>query len=468
MVEQIRVLSKRFDQDDAWTLDGYERTGGYAASRLALETNPDEITEAVKEAGLRGRGGAGFPTGVKWSFMPKEPKQPSYVVCNADESEPGTYKDRWILERDPHLLIDGLICMGLALRSEHGFIYIRGEYEWPARRLANAIREAYEAGYLGEGIFGTQRRFHITLHRGAGAYECGEESALLDSLEGRRGQPRLRPPFPAQRGLYAAPTTVNNVETICNVPFIVENGPEWYRQWGTEKSPGPKLVCVSGEVREPTNLEVPMGTPVSELIDLCGGMIDDRPVKFFVPGGSSVPILPGDAVEVGMDFDSMQEAGSLMGTSALMVFSDRTCTVDAALNWTQFYEHESCGKCTPCREGTYWLQQILTRIEFGRGRMADVDIVENICNQIFGRSFCAFGDGAAQPPLTAIKHFRDEWEAHVTEGRCPLGVNPPAERPMLVTHATGAGGTIEPPQGAGLPVFPGNGSGSDQMSGARP
>jgi NADH-quinone oxidoreductase subunit F len=454
MAEEIRVLSKRFDQDDGWTLDGYERDRGYAAARRALETNPDEIIETVKSAGLRGRGGAGFPTGVKWGFMPKEPTQPSYVVCNADESEPGTFKDRWILERDPHLLVEGLICMSLALRSEHAFIYIRGEYEFPARRLANAIREAYEAGYLGEGIFDTDRRLHITMHRGAGAYECGEETALLDSLEGRRGQPRLRPPFPAQRGLYASPTTVNNVETICNVPHILENGPEWYRQWGTEKSPGPKLVCVSGEVNRPGTYEVAMGTPLREIIDdLCGGMIDDRPVKFWVPGGSSTPMLPGGALDdCGLDFESISEAGSLLGTAALMVFSDRTCTVDAARNWTIFYEHESCGKCTPCREGTYWLSQILGRIETGRGRMSDIQTVEDVCNQIFGRSFCAFGDGAAQPPLTAIKHFRDEWEAHVVEGRCPLGATEPEQRPMLTGHASSDRGTIEPPHRA-LPVF---------------
>ncbi len=457
MVEELSVLSQRFDVDDAWTLDGYERTDGYVATRRALEMDPDAIIEEVKDAGLRGRGGAGFPTGVKWGFMPKEPTRPSYLVCNADESEPGTYKDRWLLERDPHQLVEGLIIGSLALRSEHSFIYIRGEYEFPARRLANAIREAYEAGYLGENIFGTSRRLHLTLHRGAGAYECGEETALLDSLEGRRGQPRLRPPFPAQSGLYGSPTTVNNVETICNVTHIVRHGAEWYRQWGTEKSPGPKLICPSGEVDDPRVIEVPLGTTVVECIDLCGGMIDDRPVKFFAPGGSSVPLLTGEHLDVGMDFESMQEAGSLLGTAALMVFSDRTCTVDAALNWTSFYEAESCGKCTPCREGTYWLKQILTRIETGRGRMADIDITENVCNNIFGRSFCAFGDGAAQPPLTAIKHFRDEWVAHVDEGRCPLGATAPDERPLLQPHVIADRGTIEPP-GKTLPMTgPGGG-----------
>lgn len=442
--QEVKVLSKRFDEPEAWRLDRYEELGGYRAVRGALEMAPDDIVEVVKASGLRGRGGAGFPTGVKWSFMPPQPTRPSYFVCNADESEPGTYKDRWLLERDPHLLVEGMIIGGLAMRSEHGFVYIRGEYEWPAQRLAAAITEAYERGYLGEDVFGTGRRFHLTLHRGAGAYICGEESALLDSLEGRRGQPRLRPPFPAQSGLYASPTTVNNVETIASVPAIVENGADWYRQWGTEKSPGTKLVCPSGHVKDPRVVEVPLGTSVRDIIELCGGTLNGEPVKFFVPGGSSVPILPGDVIDVGMDFESMQEAGSLMGTSALMVFEEGTCTVDAALNWTRFYEHESCGKCTPCREGTYWLTQILHRIETGRGRLADVGIVEDICDQIFGRSFCALGDGAAQPPLTAIKHFRDEWEAHVTEGRCPFGATP-AEPPVLHAHATGPAGTIEPP-----------------------
>jgi NADH-quinone oxidoreductase subunit F len=432
MVETPRVLTQRFDEPDAITLAGYERLGGYRAARSSLEMDPAAIVEMVTASGLRGRGGAGFPTGQKWAFMPKEPTRPSYLVCNADESEPGTFKDRWLLERDPHQLVESMIIAGHAIHSEHGFIYLRGEYEWSGRRLSDAIGAAYAAGYLGDDVFGSGRRFHLTLHRGAGAYICGEESALLDSLEGRRGQPRLRPPFPAQAGLYGLPTTVNNVETLCNVPHIIEHGVEWYRQFGTEKSPGTKLVCVSGEVRRPGNFEVAMGTPIRAIVEeLCGGMVDDRPVKFFVPGGSSTQILPGSELDVGLDFESIQERGSLLGTAALMVFGDRTCTVDAALNWTIFYEHESCGKCTPCREGTYWLSQILRRIEFGQGRLEDIAVVEDVCNQIFGRSFCALGDGAAQPPLTAIQHFRDEWEAHVTQGRCPLGAHAPKHRPML-------------------------------------
>ncbi|HEX2027277.1 MAG TPA: NADH-quinone oxidoreductase subunit NuoF [Nitriliruptorales bacterium] len=455
MVEEVRFLSKRFDVEDGYTLDGYERTGGYRAVRKALEMEPTDIINVVKDSGLRGRGGAGFSTGMKWSFMPAAPVRPSYFICNADESEPGTYKDRWLLERDPHLLIEGIIIACLAIRSEHSFIYIRGEYEWPARRLGDAIVEAYERGYLGDDVFGTGRRVHITVHRGAGAYIAGEESALLDSLEGRRGFPRLRPPYPAQSGLYASPTTVNNVETICSVPGIIEHGAEWYRQWGTEDSTGTKLVCVSGEVRIPRVFEVAQGTPLRAIVEeLCGGMIDDRPVKFFVPGGSSVRILPGDKLDVGLDFESMQEADSMLGTAALMVFSDRTCTLDAVLNWTQFYEHESCGKCTPCREGTFWLTQILTRLETGLGRRADIDIVEDACRQIEGRSFCALGDGAAQPPLSAIKYFRDEWEAHVEERGCPLGATPRAERvEPLFPFRTSEAGTIEPPR-ARLPLSP--------------
>ncbi|MDP9023643.1 MAG: SLBB domain-containing protein, partial [Actinomycetota bacterium] len=341
----------------------------------------------------------------------------------------------------------------LAMRSEHSFIYIRGEYEWPARRLGDAILEAYERGYLGDDMFGTGRRLHMTLHRGAGAYIAGEESALLNSLEGRRGQPRLRPPFPAQSGLYASPTTVNNVETICSVPGIVSNGAEWWRQWGTEDSTGTKLVCVSGHVKRPMNFEVPMGTPIRAIVeDLCGGMIDDRPVKFFLPGGSSVPMLPGDALDVGLDFESLQEAGTMLGTAALMVFDDRTCTVDASLNWNQFYEHESCGKCTPCREGTFWLSQVLTRLETGRGRMADIDVVEQVCTQMWGRSFCALGDGAAQPPQSAIKYFRDEWEAHVEQGGCPFDATPRGEEiEPLHPHRESEEGTIEPPR-TGLPL----------------
>ncbi|MBW3576793.1 MAG: NADH-quinone oxidoreductase subunit NuoF [Actinobacteria bacterium] len=453
MVEEVKVLTQRFDQDDAYTLDGYERTGGYQAVRKALEMHPSDIINVVKESGLRGRGGAGFPTGVKWSFMPQEPTQPSYYICNADESEPGTYKDRWLLERDPHLLLEGLMIGCLAMRSEHSFIYIRGEYEWPARRLSDAIVEAYERGYLGDDVFGTGRRLHMSLHRGAGAYIAGEESALLNSLEGRRAQPRLRPPFPAQSGLYASPTTVNNVETICSVPGIVSNGAEWWRQWGTEDSSGTKLVCVSGHVKRPMNFEVPMGTPIRAIVeDLCGGMIDDRPVKFFVPGGSSVPMLPGDALDVGLDFESLQEAGTMLGTAALMVFDDRTCTVDAVLNWNQFYEHESCGKCTPCREGTFWLTQVLTRLETGRGRMADIDIVDHVCTQMWGRSFCALGDGAAQPPQSAIKYFRDEWEAHVEQRGCPFDATPRAEEvEPLHPHRESEEGTIEPPR-TGLPL----------------
>ncbi|MDQ3932598.1 MAG: NADH-quinone oxidoreductase subunit NuoF [Actinomycetota bacterium] len=446
MVEQLKVLSKRFDVEDGWTLRGYERTGGYTAVRKALEMDPNDITQVVKDSGLRGMGGAGFKTGMKWSFMPQEPTRPSYVLCNADESEPGTYKDRWCLELDPHQILEGLMIMALALRSQHSYIYIRGEYEFPCQRLANAMREAYEAGYLGEDIFGSGRRFHVAIHRGAGAYECGEESALLDSLEGRRGQPRIRPPYPAQMGVFGCPTTVNNVETLSNVPHIIEHGAEWFRQWGTEDSPGPKLVCPSGELRKMGVFEVPLGTTVREVVEeLCEGMVDDRPVKFFVPGGSSVPMLPGDKVDVPLTFEDMKEAGSMLGTAALMVFSDRTCTVDAALNWTRFYEKESCGKCTPCREGTYWLSQVLTRIETGRGRLADIDLVVDICKQIEGRSLCAFGDGAAQPPLSAVHHFRDEWEEHVRLERCPLGATPPDPRPKLLPLAESRAGTIEPP-----------------------
>jgi len=431
VIEEIRVLTKRWAQDDAHTLAGYERTGGYAAARKALGAAPGELIQLVKDSGLRGRGGAGFPTGQKWSFIPQDTGKPIYLVVNADEGEPGTFKDRELMERDPHQLIDGMICSGLAIGSEHGYLYLRGEFAFAGRRLAAAIHEAYGAGYLGADVFGSGKRFDITLHRGAGAYICGEETALLDSLEGRRGQPRLRPPFPAVSGLYQSPTTVNNVETICSFPHIVENGAEWFTQWGTEQSPGPKIVCMSGEVKRPGNYEVPMGTPVRAIIDdLGGGMLDGRELRYFSPGGSSTPYLPADKVDVGMDFEAIAEAGSLLGTAALMVFSDQTCVVDATWRFTEFYEHESCGKCTPCREGTYWLSQVLARIETGSGREEDLQVLLDVCGNMFGRSFCALADGATSPITSSIELFRDDYERHIAQGRCPMGTTPAKRRPV--------------------------------------
>ena len=428
-LEPVKVLTSRWDIEDAHTLAGYERTGGYETLRSVVDADPAHLRQQVKDAGLRGRGGAGFPTGVKWSFMPLDGPKPVYLVVNADEGEPGTFKDRELMERDPHQLLEGMAISGRALKSQRGFIFLRGEYLWPGIRLEEAIREAYEAGYLGKGIMGSGFDFDITLHYAAGAYICGEETALLDALEGRRGQPRLRPPFPAVAGLYASPTAVNNVETIMNVPWIIERGVEWYRSIGTEKSPGPKVFCVSGEVVRPGNYEWPMGTPAKQIVEeSCLGMLPDRELKFWAPGGSSTPLLTAQHYHDGitMDFEAIAEAGSLMGTTAMMMYSNRTSVVDAVLNWTRFYEHESCGKCTPCREGTFWLSQVLDRILSGGGRPSDIDLLTDITKGIFGRAFCALGDGACSPIDSSVKFFRDEYEYLIEHGRLPDGIEPHA------------------------------------------
>jgi NADH-quinone oxidoreductase subunit F len=433
------ALTERYGIEDAHTIEVYEQHGGYEGLRKALEMEPSAIIDVVKEAGIRGRGGAGFPTGLKWSFVAQDTGKPVYIVCNADEGEPGTFKDRELMEKDPHQLVEGMIVGGLALNSEQGYIYLRGEFAFAGRRLAAAVREAYAKGYLGADVLGSGKRFDLTIHRGAGAYICGEETALLDSLEGRRGQPRLRPPFPATSGLYGCPTTVNNVESISSVPFVLRHGVDWYRQWGTEKSPGPKLMCISGEIQRPGNYEFALGTTVTEMLEACGGMKDGRELKFFCPGGSSTPLLPASAADTPYTYEAIMEAGSMLGTGALMLYSDATCIVDMVLGWTRFYEHESCGKCTPCREGGYWLAQILHRIETGNGRMEDLDLLQDVCDNVFGRSFCALGDGMTSPIVAGLKHFRDEFEAHVRERRCPFGVTAPQhDLPVLDVHG-GAG-----------------------------
>jgi NADH-quinone oxidoreductase subunit F len=444
VAEPLKVLSKRYEVPDAHTLDGYLRTGGYRALRMALDMAPPDLITMVKDSGLRGRGGAGFPTGVKWSFVPQDTGKPVYLVVNADESEPGTFKDRELLERDPFQLLEGMVIAGRALNSHRAFIYIRGEYLWPGMRVQDAIDEAYREGYLGKDVLGSGFDFDVTLHYGAGAYICGEETALLDSLEGRRGQPRLRPPFPAVAGLYACPTVVNNVESIANVSHIVEHGVEWYRSMGTEKSPGPKLFCVSGEVVRPGNYEWPMGATCREIIEVsCGGMLPGRALKFWCPGGSSTPLLTDEHYDVAMDFESVAAAGSLLGTTAMMMYSDKTSVVDAVLNWTRFYEHESCGKCTPCREGTFWLSQILDRILGGRGRPEDIDLLDDVCDNIFGRAFCALGDGATSSIKSSLKYFRPEYEFLVEHGRVPEGIEPHAG--VVTTNS----GDDRPPQVVG-------------------
>ncbi|HWB72325.1 MAG TPA: NADH-quinone oxidoreductase subunit NuoF [Egibacteraceae bacterium] len=427
MAEPVKILSKRWDVDDAHTLDGYLRTGGYSALRSALDTDPAELRQLVKDSNLRGRGGAGFPTGVKWGFVPMDSGRPIYLVCNADESEPGTFKDREIMERDPHMLLEGMLIAGWALNSHRGFVYMRGEYLWPGIRMEEAIGEAYRQGYLGKDVLGSGFDFDVTLHYSAGGYIAGEETALLDALEGRRAQPRLRPPFPAVAGLYACPTVMNNVETIICIPHIVENGADWFKEIGTEKSGGPKIFSVSGEVARPGNYEWPMGATAREIVEVsCGGMLPERPLKFWVPGGSSTRILTAEHFDVAMDFESLKEAGSMLGTGAMVMCSEKTSVVDAVLNWTRFYEHESCGKCTPCREGFFWLAQVLQRILDGRGRAGDVELLDSACDEIVGRSLCALGDGGAMPILSAVEHFRDEFEYLIEHGRLPDHIEPHA------------------------------------------
>jgi NADH-quinone oxidoreductase subunit F len=429
---EVTVLSARYDVPGVHDLEVYEQHGGYEGLRTALTMESSAIIDVVKASGLRGRGGAGFPTGLKWSFVAQGTGKPVYIVCNADEGEPGTFKDRPLMERDPHALVEGMIVAGLALNSVQGYIYLRGEFAFASRRLAAAIRQAYAKGYLGADVMGSGKRFDLTLHRAAGAYICGEETALLDSLEGRRGQPRLRPPFPATHGLYGCPTSVNNVESIVTVPYLLRHGAEWFTQWGTEKSPGVKLTCISGEVARPGNYEFALGTPLREMVETAGGMRDGAAIKFLCPGGSSTPMLTAAHLDLPYTFEDISGAGSLLGTGALMVYSERTCVVDVVLGFTRFYEHESCGKCTPCREGGFWLSQILQRIETGNGRMEDLDLLEELCGNIFGRSFCALGDGMTSPIVSSLKYFRDDYVAHVRERRCPLGATEPRrDLPML-------------------------------------
>jgi NADH-quinone oxidoreductase subunit F len=442
---QVTAMSYRYDVPGVDDIDVYEQHDGYEGLRTALTMEPADIIQLVKDSGLRGRGGAGFPTGMKWSFVAQDTGKPVYIVCNADEGEPGTFKDRPLMERDPHQLIEGMVVGGLALNSVQGYIYLRGEFAFAGRQLAKAIRQAYERGYLGADVMGSGKRFDLTLHRAAGAYICGEETALLDSLEGRRGQPRLRPPFPATHGLYGCPTTVNNVESIAAVPFLVRHGADWFRQWGTEKSPGPKLVGVSGNVANPGNYEVALGTPIREIVDIAGGMAEGHELKFWCPGGSSTPLLPAAAIDTPYTFEDIAEQGSMLGTGAVMIYSDQVCVVDTVLRFTEFYEHESCGKCTPCREGGYWLSQILRRIETGSGREEDLTLLEDICGNILGRSFCALGDGMTSPITASLKHFRDEYVEHLRQGRCPFGTTAPRrDIPMLAVGSRDVGNAQVP------------------------
>jgi NADH-quinone oxidoreductase subunit F len=420
-VEPVRVLTSRYSDERAWDIDRYLELDGYASLEGAFAKAPEDLVQVVKDSGLRGRGGAGFPTGMKWGFLAKGTGRPTYLVVNGDESEPGTFKDMELLEYDPHALVEGVIVSSYAIGCTTAYIAQRGECGWAGRRLAGAIAQAYERGYLGKDIKGSGFDLDITLHRGAGAYICGEETALLSSLEGERGQPRLRPPFPAVEGLYKAPTTVNNVETIATVPWIFRKGVDWFRSMGSEKSPGPKIFSVSGHVRNPGNFEFPMGVSARQLImEAAGGMDEGSELKAWTPGGSSTPMLTAEHLDTPMDFEGVQGAGSLLGTAAMIVMSDKQCIVRACLNFEHFYAHESCGKCTPCREGTDWLRKILGRLETGQGRMDDLKTMQDIADGIFGRSFCALGDGATSPIVSGLKYFHDEFEQHVTGGGCPF------------------------------------------------
>jgi len=417
------LLFKDIDIAGLRTLATYQTGGGYRAVKDVMlgegKKSPADVIEIVKASGLRGRGGAGFPAGLKWSFVPKDSPKARYLVCNADESEPGTFKDRELMEKNPHLLIESMILAGYAIGAHTGYIYLRGEFEYVQRIVDAALAEARAAGFVGKDVAGSGYEFQLYTHLGAGAYICGEETALLSSLEGFRGQPRLKPPFPAVEGLYACPTVVNNVETLMNVPFILANGAAAYRQWGTEKSAGTKIISVSGPVKRPGNYEVPLGMPLRAIIDeVCGGMRDGLKVKAVIPGGSSVPPLPASLLDTPFDYEAMGAAGTMLGSAGCIVIDDQTCMVDSLWNLIRFYQHESCGKCTPCREGTYWLKEVLERLEHGRGRKGDIDLLDDVAGNILGKSFCALGDAAAMPVQGFLKHFRAEFEYHVEHGRC--------------------------------------------------
>ncbi|GAB4390044.1 MAG: NADH-quinone oxidoreductase subunit NuoF [Thermodesulfovibrionales bacterium] len=416
-----RFLLRNIENPGSADLAEYEKAGGYGNLKKALSMEPAAIIDMVKKSGLRGRGGAGFPTGMKWTFASGDPKFPKYLVCNADEGEPGTFKDRPILEKNPHLLIEGMAISAHALKAEYGYIYLRGEYPSAKGILEKAIKQAYDKGYLGDGMMGSGVKFHLSVHQGAGAYICGEETALIESLEGKRGQPRIKPPFPVNVGVFSMPTIVNNVETLSNLPLIVEIGPEAYSHIGSPDCPGPKLFSVSGHVERPGVYELPMGTSLREIIyEHAGGVRGGRALKAVIPGGISTPVIPADKIDCPMDFVSMPKHGSMLGSGAVMVFDETVCMVKVCWRAQKFFEHESCGKCTPCREGTGWMRSVLERMENGNGREGDVDLLLDIAGNIAGKTFCPLGDGAAIVVMNFIKHFRGEFDRHVSDRGCPL------------------------------------------------
>jgi NADH-quinone oxidoreductase subunit F len=411
------VVTKRWLSPGAWKLDVYEQLDGYKALRKALGYTPAELIAFMKDSGHRGRGGAGFPVGMKWQFVPDDGNE-HYLVVNADEGEPGTCKDLPLMMNDPHSVIEGIAIASYAIKASRAFVYVRGEAVHAARRLRHAVAEAKAAGYLGRDILGSGFDLEVVIHSGAGAYICGEETALLDSLEGMRGQPRLRPPFPATHGLYQKPTCINNVGTIAAVPHIVLGGAEWWKSIGSENSAGTMIYSLSGRVKHPGQYECSLGTTLRELIELAGGMEDGHELRFFTPGGSSTPMLTAEHVDVPLDFDNVAKAGSILGTTAIMIFSDQDCPVLACWRWLKFYHHESCGKCTPCREGNYWMVRVYERILSGEGRMEDLKTLRDACGNLLGRSFCGLGDGATSSVTSSLKYFEQDYIDYI-EGTKP-------------------------------------------------
>lgn len=421
MIEQNLVCYRTFHLDEPWTMKAYESVGGYSVWRRILKekTPPEEILEEIKNSALRGRGGAGFPTGLKWSFMNRNTPGQKYIVCNSDEGEPGTCKDREILRKNPHQLIEGMAIAGYVTGSTAGYNYIRGEFWEPFQRMEAALEEARQAGLLGENILGSGVEFQLYNHLGAGAYICGEETALLNSLEGKKGQPRFKPPFPANFGLYGQPTTVNNTETLASVPVILEKGSEWFLNLGKPNNGGTKCFSISGHVNKPGNYEIPMGTPFKDLLALAGGVRDGNRIKAVIPGGSSMYVLPGDVMmQTDMDYDSLAKAGSAIGSGAVIVMDEKTCLVGALARISEFYMEESCGQCTPCREGTGWLARMLHRIEHGHGQPGDLEKLVSVADNIEGRTICALGEAAAWPVQSFVKNFYDEFAFHIEHKKC--------------------------------------------------
>jgi NADH-quinone oxidoreductase subunit F len=435
-MDQIKVLTANIDKPNSTAIDTYIAGGGYKALEKALKMTRDQIIQVVKDSELRGRGGAGFPTGNKWSFVPKNAPKPTWLLCNADESEPGTFKDRVIMEKDPHLLIEGMIISGFAIGSNPmSYIYIRGEFYYGAVVLEKALEEARAKGYLGKNILGSGFDFDITVHRGAGAYICGEETGLIESVEGHRGQPRVKPPFPAVVGVFGGPTVVNNVETIACVPFIIDKGAEWFKGFGIPRNTGPKLYCVSGNVKKPGVYEFPLGVNLKELIyEHCGGITGDRKLKAVIPGGASAPMLKPDEIDLALNFDAVAKAGSMLGSAGIIVLDESVCIVDAVWRLAKFFAHESCGQCTPCREGTNWLESILDRMERGGGRKEDADLLLDMSDNIGGKSLCALGDAAIGPVISSVKKFRDEFMYHVEHKSCLPGTKRYRRLDMASAH----------------------------------